>query len=521
MTAPFPVVTSSTEGGAPESLRTMTPRKLNMDEDDEDLSLLQGGPFENTKRKCSWSASSMRKELGSPRMANSDAHSVAQAYAGFGLDGSIVLPEQQEREQQQQLQAMYSPPVPQKGEHGTSSNFRKKERSCTRTAGTTFLQELGSALVSCGAGPGDRDRARSSHPGSRSSSNSNGMSNTNGKNVMNVANSWVKLKDTFSKAVNGDLDAAKEAWRKDTPHSECIFADDGAINSVTSHDSIYTYDNYSVLNQRQAQQDEEAMQLRRLTSWGTVGTYETAETYGTSPTKSAPGAHRNANGVLEDDDGIPIDVHLLQTRGKKMAENAKSAKNKTETRRKRVVRFDYPPISSLRECPRTQPEQIEDLFFTEHELEQIEDDRYSTISADDVEIVAISTSATAESENCEDKSTGSSSNPQDNQNNDPLSVDENKNGNIMANSNNYSSTKLNKKDQRKGRRNTFSSLDDGRGNNNGTANNTNGKSRRRRPSSSDMANNKAATNPSATSPNASSRRMIKSVQIYLRERSVG
>ena len=41
---------------------------------------------------------------------------------------------------------------------------------------------------------------------------------------------------------------------------------------------------------------------------------------------------------------------------------------------------------------RPDPEDLPNLFFTEDELDQIEDDRYSTMSTDDVEIVAVSSS---------------------------------------------------------------------------------------------------------------------------------
>ena len=375
----------------------------------------------------------MRKELGSPRMSD-------YSHPGFGLD---PLPPPDDR-----MQA--APP----------SHARTKNEP-------SFLQELGSALVSCGGGNSTRNAQR------------------NPSEVLNVATSWVRFKDSFQKAVKGDIDAAKEAWK--TRAGE-FSLDDFGIHSVGSHDSIFTYDNCSVINQRQAQQEEEAMQLRRLTSWGTVGTYETAETLGTREFNKSKTAVPHRTTVVEDDDGIPIDVQLLQKT--KLPLSSKPPQNQ-QPRRKRVVRFDYPPISSLRECPRTQPEQIEDLFFTEHELEQIEDDRYSTISADDVEIVAISTSTTNES--C------------DKDENDFRSYTPNK-----------------KKESFRKKRHTFS-FDEMRSSVGGASASTTTDKKanaRRRRGSADASSSSCSQKGSSPS-SGSSRRMIKSVQIYLRERSVG
>ena len=43
----------------------------------------------------------------------------------------------------------------------------------------------------------------------------------------------------------------------------------------------------------------------------------------------------------------------------------------------------------MKQFPRHDPENIPNLFFTEQELDQIECDRYSTMSTDDIEIVAV------------------------------------------------------------------------------------------------------------------------------------
>ena len=56
---------------------------------------------------------------------------------------------------------------------------------------------------------------------------------------------------------------------------------------------------------------------------------------------------------------------------------------------KKIVKFDYPPVKSMKQFPRHDPENLKNLFFTEQELDQIEYDRYSTMSTDDIEIVAV------------------------------------------------------------------------------------------------------------------------------------
>jgi hypothetical protein len=120
--------------------------------------------------------------------------------------------------------------------------------------------------------------------------------------------------------------------------------------------------------------DSEAVRLRRLTSWGTIGTVETSYSEATLGTLQ--------NNL--DDDGRPIDPKLLE---KMMSE-------KRQPKKKPTVKFEYPPISSVRECPRHNVEDLPMLFFTEEELDQIEDDRECTEIADDVEVVAVSSSVT-------------------------------------------------------------------------------------------------------------------------------
>jgi hypothetical protein len=124
--------------------------------------------------------------------------------------------------------------------------------------------------------------------------------------------------------------------------------------------------------------EDEMMQMHRLTSWGTNATNETldAETVCTEGYK------------VTDDDGHVIPTVLLVS----------AQKRRDKRIRKRVVRFDYPPISSLRECPRHDINDLPDLFFTEEELDEIEADRSAAICADDIEIVAVaSTSSVVDS----------------------------------------------------------------------------------------------------------------------------
>jgi hypothetical protein len=121
---------------------------------------------------------------------------------------------------------------------------------------------------------------------------------------------------------------------------------------------------------------------------GTAGTYGTNATavsldteisIDTKDLKGGLGSNNMKGGAL-DDDGNLIPPVLL--------EHQQRRREKRRVKRKRVVKFDYPPVSSLRECPRPDPNDLPDLFFTEEELDEIELDRENTTTADDVEIVA-------------------------------------------------------------------------------------------------------------------------------------
>lgn len=115
----------------------------------------------------------------------------------------------------------------------------------------------------------------------------------------------------------------------------------------------------------------EGDQMRRLSSWGTYGTLESVEL--------------NRDTRLFDDDGRPIDPIIME----KQREN----RQKNSSTKPRLVKFAYPPVTSLKQCPRLDPEDIDHLFFTTQELDQYEEDRRQTNVVDDVEIVAVSTSS--------------------------------------------------------------------------------------------------------------------------------
>ncbi len=171
-----------------------------------------------------------------------------------------------------------------------------------------------------------------------------------------------RVKEAVSKAVQGDLNnAANDIWKF------AAGAKDDDDNTVGTLDTL----------------QEENNQIRRLGSWGTVNTSGTGCTNDTGFNSFETGqTPYEINIDIEDDDGNTIDPVLLQ--------KAQQAREKRTPRREKLVKFDYPPIKSLRQCPRPDPRDLPALFFTEHELDQIEEDRYSTMSTDDIEIVAVS-----------------------------------------------------------------------------------------------------------------------------------
>lgn len=144
-----------------------------------------------------------------------------------------------------------------------------------------------------------------------------------------------------------------------------------------------SYDDDESLYSLDTQAEDERQQLQRMTSWATNGSMETTGTIRTQGTCDTARTHGEV-ATLDlpvDDEGNLIPQSLLDA--------AERRRQKRKARRKKVVKFDYPPIRSIRECPRAAPEDLPNLFFTEEELDEIEEDRENTKAADDVEIVAI------------------------------------------------------------------------------------------------------------------------------------
>lgn len=112
-------------------------------------------------------------------------------------------------------------------------------------------------------------------------------------------------------------------------------------------------------------------QLQRLTSWNTI-----EEPYYGDTSNSIP----------------PLTIDASNSPG------SRTYPNEHASQRKRLVKFDYPVIKSIKECPRPDPDDLPNLYFTEEELGQYEDDRASTFIADDVEVVCVSTSHSSDSE---------------------------------------------------------------------------------------------------------------------------
>jgi hypothetical protein len=61
----------------------------------------------------------------------------------------------------------------------------------------------------------------------------------------------------------------------------------------------------------------------------------------------------------------------------------------TPKRSSKQVQFQYPPITSIHLRPRTESDEIDRLYFAPDELDQIEDDRSDTKAADDIETLCV------------------------------------------------------------------------------------------------------------------------------------
>jgi hypothetical protein len=229
-----------------------------------------------------------------------------------------------------------------------------------------------------------------------------------------------------------------------------------------------------------ASEEDEIDQLRRLGSWDTNGTFGTIGTNLSSSTLSMNDLYTNFSPVF-DDDGNEIDPKLLQ----KTIESSK----KRHSQRKRLVKFDYPPVSSMRECPRVDEDDLSKVFFAEGELEQFENDRISTNVADDIEIVAVASSSSSEQDLSPAQGTAENT-PQDR----------------LAS--NYVPTPRRKRSSRE-ESTTFE-----------YANNAKGKFSIHRHHTPNGDSPIYRSGNSNLVPRRKEKRLIKSVQIYLRERSV-
>jgi len=167
---------------------------------------------------------------------------------------------------------------------------------------------------------------------------------------------------------------------------ECI-PDEGEIEIVMMDDNgNYTYDYDDDIRDLERDEVDDALdeleKIKRMGSWKSINSQETANT--TCPTESSPVASEHQR-------SFPFAKQISASFQKLSTTNSLPNKNKSSNvHRKRAVSFDYPPVSSLKQYPCAAPEDIPNLFFSEEELNQAEEDRKAARSADDVECVHMS-----------------------------------------------------------------------------------------------------------------------------------
>lgn len=138
----------------------------------------------------------------------------------------------------------------------------------------------------------------------------------------------------------------------------------------------------------------------RMNSWETNGTFTTVGTINTE-------AGMDTNSILPSSDVSPRkstkkDTENLSTNADK-ATSERDTKYKSKKKHiKRVVNFEYPPISSMKECPRLTDEEKKKLFFTEEELDLYEEDR-KQILCDDIEVIAVEFTGSEDNRGHEDR----------------------------------------------------------------------------------------------------------------------
>ncbi len=137
---------------------------------------------------------------------------------------------------------------------------------------------------------------------------------------------------------------------------------------------------------------DEIDRLDRMNSWDTHGTFTTVNTLGTAATGVTLATVETL--ATKDNEGLLISENDLQLQGGnpttiRITSNTKKPKKKKKrVKRRKTVNFQYPPISSMKECPRITEDERKLLFFTEEELDEYENDRRDNL-CDDVEVVAV------------------------------------------------------------------------------------------------------------------------------------
>lgn len=79
---------------------------------------------------------------------------------------------------------------------------------------------------------------------------------------------------------------------------------------------------------------------------------------------------------------------LFTPRNSNQSVTAEAAKSPSPKEKPRAVNFQHPLITKTHHRPMTEDHDIENLFFTEEEMEELEEDRNATKFADDVEVLA-------------------------------------------------------------------------------------------------------------------------------------
>ena len=205
----------------------------------------------------------------------------------------------------------------------------------------------------------------------------------------------------------GQGNALSSSDAQDTHRSSATGPSTASVDE-SSHASHHTFETKDT--KQQEERLEEMHHLERMTSWNTLGTASQC----THTDDASIGDNINAMGMLGledkqpivDDDGNELSSEMITSlkarreqreAAASAAGTSQRAKKKTSSSRRRVVQFDYPPISSLRECPRHDPADQGKLFFSEEELDELEEDRIACKMVDDIEVVAVPAMASAAS----------------------------------------------------------------------------------------------------------------------------